>query len=89
MLRAIGCHIRAVTTYLHRVRVNEAFRDAVRAVRHDAHRRPLDGAAAEEPVVHVVRTGLRGRQRRRQLAGGDDGGAALLHRLHRQNKTDD
>src|SRR5690606_33411746 len=59
--------------------VDDAFGDAVRAIRRDAHGDPL-AVAAQHPVAHVVDGGVGGRSSRRQAAGLDDGRAALAHR---------
>ena len=63
----------------HREGVHEPISHAIGiASRIDGHGHELARGRAEHPVVHVVRDGLRGRERRGELAGGDDGSATLL-----------
>src|SRR5690606_16963447 len=56
--------------------VDDAFGDAVGAVRGHAHRDPF-ALATQDPVADVVDGGVGGRSGGRQAARVDDGGAAL------------
>mmetsp|Transcript_2223 Transcript_2223/g.5241 ORF Transcript_2223/g.5241 Transcript_2223/m.5241 type:complete len:402 (+) Transcript_2223:238-1443(+) len=67
----------------HREGVHEPRLNPVRSFspgRHHAHRDPRASRRAVDPVAHVVAHRRRRGKRRGQLARGDDGGSALLHR---------